>query len=151
MDDIPAEVFLNIGKQMISNERNDFIDVPIQTKPIEEYVNNYRNKLELQLARIKKNLFDLEVEISELERKNNIIISNFSNKKYSSSTRNFLHNNNILLNYFLSLNNLDSEKFKMNSITLQNLKEQHDINYDIYNRTEQLLKNLLNKYKIITK
>ena len=42
MDDIPAEVFLNIGKQMISNERNDFIDVPIQTKPIEEYVNNYK-------------------------------------------------------------------------------------------------------------
>jgi hypothetical protein len=147
MDEIPIEVFLNIGKQLVSNECNDFIDVPIQKKSIEEYKNNYRNKLELQLARIKKNLFDLEVEISELERKNSIIISNFSNKNYKSNTRNFLSNNNILLNYFLSLNNLDSEKFKMNSITLQNLKEQHDIHYDIYNRTEQLLKNLLNKYK----
>jgi len=149
MDEIPFEVFLNIGKQMVSNERCEFTDVPVPIikKSIEEYVNNYRNKLELQLADIKKNVFNLEVEISELERKNSIIISNFSNKNYTSSTRSFLSNNNMLLNYFLSLNNLESEKFKMNSITLQNLKEQHELLYDIYNRTEQLLNNLLNSYK----
>ena len=85
----------------------------------------------------------MEVEIIELERKNSIILSNFSNKKYSSSTRNFLSNNGLLLNYFLSLKNLDSEKFKLNSITLQNLKEQHETQYNIYNRTEELLNNLL--------
>jgi len=151
MDEIPFEVFLNIGKQMVSNERCEFTDVPvpvpIQKKTIEEYKKDYRTKLELQIAGIKKNVFNLEVEISELERKNSIIISNFSNKNYTSSTRSFLSNNNLLLKYFLSLNNLESEKFKMNSITLQNLKEQHELLYDIYNRTEQLLNNLLNSYK----
>ena len=147
MDEIPLEVFLNIGKQMVSNESYEFVDAPIQKKPIEEYIKNYRNKLELQLARIKKTFFDLEVEILELERKNNIILSNFSNKNYRSNTRSFLYNNNLLLNYFLSLNNLDTEKFKLNTITLQNLKEQHEAQYDIYIRTEQLLENLLKKYK----
>ena len=150
MDDIPLEVFLNIGKQMVSNEGCGIINVPIQKKQIEEYIKNYRNKLELQLASIKKNIYELEVEIFELERKNSIILSNFSNfsnKNYISNTRNFLSNNDLLLKYFLCLNNLDTEKFKLNSITLQNLKEQHKIQYDIYNITEQFLDNLLKKYK----
>ena len=143
MDEVPFEVFLNIGKKMDSNEKCVITDISNTTKNIDYYKKNYRNKLELQLASIKKNVFDLEVEIIELERKNSIILSNFSNKKYSSSTRNFLSNNGLLLNYFLSLKNLDSEKFKLNSITLQNLKEQHETQYNIYNRTEELLNNLL--------
>ena len=143
MDEVPFEVFLNIGKKMDSNEKCVITNISDTTKNIEYYKKNYRNKLELQLASIKKNVFDLEVEIIELERKNSIILSNFSNKKYSSSTRNFLSNNGLLLNYFLSLKNLDSEKFKLNSITLQNLKEQHETQYNIYNRTEELLNNLL--------
>jgi hypothetical protein len=146
MDDIPSEVFLNIGKQMASNEPYEVTNVLITKKTVEEYKKNYKDKLELQLARIKKTVFDLEVEIFELERKNNNILSGFSNKKYSSSARNFLSNNNMLLKYFLSLNNLETEKFKLNSITLQNLKEQYDIQYDIYIRTEQLLNNLLKSY-----
>ena len=143
MDDVPFEVFLNIGKKMISKETHEFTNESITKKTFQEYKKNYRNKLELQLASIKKNVCDLEVEIFDLERKNSIILSNFSNKKYSSSTRNFLSNNSLLLNYFLSLKNLESEKFKLNSITLQNLKEQHEIQYNIYNRTEELLNNLL--------
>ena len=143
MDEVPFEVFLNIGKKMDSNEKCVITDISNTTKNIDYYKKNYRNKLELQLASIKKNVFVLEVEIFELERKNSIILSNFSNKKYSSSTRNFLSNNSLLLNYFLSLKNLDSEKFKLNSITLQNLKEQHETQYNIYNRTEELLNNLL--------
>ena len=143
MDEVPFEVFLNIGKKMDSNEKCVITNISNTTKNIEYYKKNYRNKLELQLASIKKNVFVLEVEIFELERKNSIILSNFSNKKYSSSTRNFLSNNSLLLNYFLSLKNLDSEKFKLNSITLQNLKEQHETQYNIYNRTEELLNNLL--------
>ena len=143
MDEVPFEVFLNIGKKMDSNEKCVITDISNTTKNIDYYKKKYRNKLELQLASIKKNVFDLEVEIFELERKNSIILSNFSNKKYSSSTRNFLSNNSLLLNYFLSLKNLDSEKFKLNSITLQNLKEQHETQYNIYNRTEELLNNLL--------
>jgi hypothetical protein len=146
MDDIPSEVFLNIGKQMASNEPYEVTNVLITKKTVEEYKKNYKDKLELQLARIKKTVFDLEVEIFELERKNNNILSGFSNKKYSSSARNFLSNNNMLLKYFLSLNNLETEKFKLNSITLQNLKEQYEIQYDIYIRTEQLLNNLLKSY-----
>ena len=143
MDEVPFEVFLNIGKKMDSNEKCVITNISDTTKNIEYYKKNYRNKLELQLASIKKNVCDLEVEIFDLERKNSIILSNFSNKKYSSSTRNFLSNNSLLLNYFLSLKNLESEKFKLNSITLQNLKEQHETQYNIYNRTEELLNNLL--------
>jgi hypothetical protein len=140
MDEIPYEVFLNIGKQLVSNENNVFDRVYIETKPFEEYKSNYINNLEVQIARLKKELFQLEVEILELERKNIILLTNFSrNSKYKSNTMNFLYNNNVGLTYFLSLKTLESKKFKLNSLTIENLKGQYETTLDIYNKTLVLL------------
>lgn len=144
MDDVPYDIFLNIGKQLTSTEEYEPEHIHFQGKTVEEYKKDYRNKLELQLANIKKQLFELEIEIMELERKNSKLLYSFSNKGYNSTTRTFLYNNKILLNYFLSLNNLDSDKFKLNLLTIQSLNEQHNAVTDIYNRTLFFLDKLLN-------
>ena len=141
MDEIPYEVFVSIGQQLLENVNNDFDNnAYIEKKTFEERKSNYIDTLELQLARLKKELYQLEMEIVELERKNNTVLTKFSrNNKYNSNTVNFLYKNNHALNYFLSLNTLESEKFKLNSITIENLKGQYELLLDIYNKTLVLL------------
>ena len=136
MDEIPYEVFLHIGQQLVSTTNKDFVQIHNETKSFEEYKSNYIYKLEAQIARLKKELFQLEIEIVELERKNNSALTNFSRiGNCKSNTINFLYNNNVARNYFLSLNTLESEKFKLNSITIVNLKSQYETTLDIYNKT----------------
>ena len=141
MDEIPYEVFVSIGQQLLENVNNDFDNnAYIEKKTFEERKSNYINTLELQLARLKKELYQLEMEIVELERKNNTVLTKFSrNNKYKSNTVNFLYKNNHALNYFLSLNTLESEKFKLNLLTIEKLKGHYELLLDIYNKTTLLL------------
>jgi len=149
MEEIPYEIFLNIGKQLcnetdFTQDQYVFLTHTQKTKTYEEYKNNYKYKLELCIADNKKNLHELDKEITELERKITEILRLYYNKKISSNTLNLVYANKHLIKYLNSLNSIECEKIKYYDLTLQKLKEQHNFYVEILNKNYVLWNNINN-------
>ena len=98
MEEIPLEIILNIGKQLcnetdFTKDQDIFLTHPQKTKTYEEYKNNYKYKLELCIADNKKSIYELDKEMTELERKITEIVRSQYNKKISSNTLNLVYAN----------------------------------------------------------
>lgn len=150
MEEIPFDIFLNIGNDLCNETnftkiQNIILTNPQKTKTYEEYKNNYKYKLELYIADNKKNIHDLDKEISDLERKITEIIRLHCNKKISSNTLNLIYGNTPMIRYLNSLNSIEIEKMRYYELTLQSLKEQRDFLIEI------LKKNYVLLYKINSK
>ena len=136
--DIEEEVYLKIGKAMYENIyawnfNNDYI--VINKKTYDDYKLEYINKLNVQIELLEKSLNKITEEINELERKNlelfikitkHINFNNFNNFKYS-----FFSINNIRFN-----KSLDCEKYKLNLITINKLKNDKDIIHESFEKTK---------------
>jgi hypothetical protein len=136
---IDSEIFLRLGKIMCENTNYQY-DNNINTivhKTKNDYINNYINKLNMQIESIKKEISNLDNEISILENKNietfTKIIKNKDFKLQKKYIFNFKNNyNNDLLEY---------EKYKLNQITIDKLKNDKNVLITILDNT--------NKYKEI--
>lgn len=144
MDEIPYDIFLNIGNALCNINNDDQKNTLINNniifkKTYEEYKNNYKSKLEVIIENNKKKLNELEIEISNLERKITDIIRVYFNKKFKSASVNFIYTNKPIINYLMSLNSLDCEKMKYYKLTVQNLKEEQSILTGILEKNLTLL------------
>ena len=144
--ELPFDIFLNIGKQLCDENKNDIILIYIKnTKTYEEYKNHYKMKLKFHIEENKKTINKLNEEINELERKISEIISLYCNKKISSGPLHIFYKNKQKINYLKSLNSLESQKIKYYNLTLQNLKEQHEFYINILEKNYALWDKINNK------
>jgi hypothetical protein len=145
VEEIPFEIFLNIGKQLCNE--TDFTENQKEeskkTKTYEEYKNDYKSKLEFFIEENKKTINKLDDEIIELEKNFSKIINLQCNKKISNNSLNMFYTNRPMINYLISIKSLESEKIRYYDLKLQNLKEQHEVYIDILDKN-YLLWNKIN-------
>lgn len=128
-------IYFIIGKQMheniyiLNNSSSNII-----YKKYDDYKNNYVNKLNNQIKIFEEDLKKINYEIEELERKNLelfVHITKDINFKYQKKTyfgsRNIQFNKSNIFNINKANNSLNSEKYKMNQITIDQLKIERDI------------------------
>jgi hypothetical protein len=145
IEEIPFEIFLNIGKQLCNE--TDFTENQKEeskkTKTYEEYKNDYKSKLEFFIEENKKTINKLDDEIIELEKNFSKIINLQCNKKISNNSLNMFYTNRPMINYLISIKSLESENIRYYDLKLQNLKEQHEVYIDILDKN-YLLWNKIN-------
>ena len=114
MDEIPYDVFLNIGKELCNNVNATNIEFNehITTKTYDYYKNNYKIKIEQCIINNNNHMQQLEKDISDIERKISEIIRFYSNKKFNSNSVSFIYSNKPIIKYLTSLNTLEGEKLK---------------------------------------
>jgi hypothetical protein len=139
---IDSEIFIRLGKIMYENITYKY-DTTINTivhKTKNDYINNYIKKLNMQIESIEKEISNLDDEIYILEKKHielftKIIINkDFTKKRYIFNFKN--NYNNDLLEY---------EKYKLNQITIDKLKNDKNILIKILDNTNKYKENCLNK------
>lgn len=127
-------IYLNIGKIMYENIliwefNNDYII--INNKTYNDYKNEYINKLNVQIELLEKSLNKIILEIDELERKNLDLFTkitkniNLLNQKNNYFRFNITSSNKLFV--FNIKNSLDNEKYKLNLITINKLKDDKDL------------------------
>lgn len=130
MNDDNDNVYLKIGKLMYENifminMNQDYII--INSKSFDDYRKEYIIKLNVQIELLEKSLNKIDYEIEELERKNlELFISITKNiklkyNKYIRINKSFNFN---ILNFGYSL---ESEKYKLNNITIDKLKNDRNL------------------------
>ena len=146
IEEIPFEIFLNIGKQLCNE--TDFTENQKEeskkTKTYEEYKNDYKSKLEFFIEENKKTINKLDDEIIELEKNFSKIINLQCNKKISNNSLNMFYTNRPMINYLISIKSLESEKIRYYDLKLQNLKEQHEVYINILDKNYLLWKKINN-------
>jgi hypothetical protein len=145
MEEVPFEIFLNIGEQLCNEtdiEEKYNLTFIKNTKTYEEYKNNYKEKLELRIADNKKIIHELDKEIADLERKITEIVRMYCNKRISNNSLNLVYMNKPIIKY---LNSLENEKMKFYELTLQNLKGQYDSHIEILKKNYVLWNKINNK------
>ena len=145
-DNNEDNIYLKIGKQMreniyIWNYGNDYN--VIYKKKYNDYKNEYINKLNNQIILLEESYRKISCEIDELERKNLelfVHITKNINFKYQSKKffgfKNVHFNKSFTFNINKSSNSLDSEKYKLNLITINKLKIDRDIIYSSLEKTK---------------
>ena len=131
-------VYLKIGKIMYENiSAWNFYDdyIVVNKKTYDDYKSEYVNKLNVQIELLQNSLNKIEEEINELERKNlelfAKITKNVNFKKFDYFKNSFFNLNNIRF-----IKSLDSEKYKLNLITINKLKMDRDIIYGSLEKTK---------------
>jgi len=137
-------IYLKIGKQMYENitlwNFNDNYEI-INKKTYNNYRIEYINKLNVQIELFEKSYEKISCEIDELERKNLELFINITkdiNFKYKKNRFFGLKNLNksFTFNIHNSINSLDCEKYKLNLITIDKLKNDKNILYDSLEKTK---------------
>ena len=136
MDEIPYSVFIDIGKELCSNKP---FNVALVKKTKEEYIKDYINNLEIQRVSLEKELDQLMVEINTLQNKNIQLIKQFAGKRRGNVVS-LLYTNNNVVNYFTSINTLESKQYKLNNITIAKLEEQYSNILALHKNVNVLIK-----------
>jgi len=131
---INSDIFLRIGQSMVKNEPMNVIFSDIEKKTYKEYNEAYIYKLETQIYNLKKEISLLDENINDFQNKNINLIKKFSNKKIHGNSYNLIYSNKSICKYFTSINTLDSEKFKYNTITIEQLTEEKELLTKIINK-----------------
>jgi hypothetical protein len=129
---ILSDAFLILGKKMYENNGDDkdfqFKNENENDKnfKIEEYIKKYTSELDNQITFLKKEINNLEYEIDELEKKHIFLFSNIiknknfkiqkSYKLFKFSQTNILNKNDLL----------EYEKYRLNQIVIDKLKNDKD-------------------------
>lgn len=151
-EDYENNVYLTIGKKMHENIYvwNDISDNIIIKKKYDDYKNEYINKLNKQIKILEEDLNKINIEIEELERKNLELFIHITKdihfkyqKRIYFGSKNILFNKSNIFNINKSNKSLDSEKYKMNQITINQL----NIDRDIMNSSLDKIKSYKMKYE----
>lgn len=151
-EDYENNIYLIIGKKMHENTYiwNDNSNNIIIKKKYDDYKNEYINKLNEQIKKLEKDLIEINIEIDELEKKNLELFIHITKdihfkyqKRIYFGSKNILFNKSNIFNINKSNKSLDSEKYKMNQITINQL----NIDRDIMNSSLDKIKSYKMKYE----
>lgn len=129
MNNDEYDVYLKIGKIMYDNICLINFDKEytiINTKTFDEYRKDYIAKLNFQIEILENSLNKIDNEIKELDRKNLELFTIISKNIKLKYKKHISINKSFNFNIFNCSYSLESEKYRLNNITIEKLKNDKD-------------------------